>query len=312
MNFFNKRKRNEDHEEDKQLVQPSKKSRVVSLVKKVGQGIREKLAVAVKALTTRTYTQEVRSSLFTTPAGPLRSARYIMTPLEPFSVKKSALEWRQNSYYVYDSVIPVTESRHHEFKTGGGNYPISILPEHIRKYGSAFLNSDGGVLMAGILDNGKVRGIRCNDRMRRRIIDTVEREFADFLPKVPPTLYRVKFIPVIYKQTPFERREGRYTYVTDVFVIEIAVKAGEKEELYETGKHKVFIRRESSVQGPLNPLQIKDIVISKYRAKIQGRRIAKLAEKDKEKETSPKVKAADKSVAPKPVKTQKTVIVVSP
>ena len=51
--------------------------------------------------------------------------------------------------------------------------------------------------------------------------------------------HRVKFIPVIYKQTPFERREGRYTYVTDVFVIEIAVKAGEKEELYETGKHKV-------------------------------------------------------------------------
>ena len=37
--------------------------------------------------------------------------------------------FRQNSYYVYDSVIPVTESRHHEFKTGGGNYPISILPE---------------------------------------------------------------------------------------------------------------------------------------------------------------------------------------
>ena len=28
----------------------------------------------------------------------------------------------------------------------------------------------------------------------------------------------------------------------------------------------MYIRRESSVQGPLNPLQIKDIVISKYRA----------------------------------------------
>lgn len=95
MNLF-KRKRKEglEHEEDSQLVQPSKKSRVVSLVKKVGQGIREKLAVAVKALTTRTYSQEVKSSLFTTPAGPLRSARYIMTPLEPFSVKKSTLEWR--------------------------------------------------------------------------------------------------------------------------------------------------------------------------------------------------------------------------
>ena len=39
------------------------------------------------------------------------------------------LPCRQKSYYVYDSVIPVTESRHHEFKTGGGNYPITILPE---------------------------------------------------------------------------------------------------------------------------------------------------------------------------------------
>ena len=28
--------------------------------------------------------------------------------------------------------------------------------QHIRKYGSAFLNSDGGVLMAGILDNGEL------------------------------------------------------------------------------------------------------------------------------------------------------------
>lgn len=27
--------------------------------------------------------------------------------------------------------------------------------QHVRKYGSAFLNSDGGVLMAGILDDGK-------------------------------------------------------------------------------------------------------------------------------------------------------------
>ena len=79
------------------------------------------------------------------------------------------------------------ESRNFEFKTGGGAYPIQILPEvrhsgdsvlcftiflkskvdqscimpgtklflqHIRKYGSAFLNCDGGVLIAGILDNG--------------------------------------------------------------------------------------------------------------------------------------------------------------
>lgn len=30
----------------------------------------------------------------------------------------------------------------------------SLFLKHIRKYGSAFLNCDGGVLIAGILDNG--------------------------------------------------------------------------------------------------------------------------------------------------------------
>lgn len=33
--------------------------------------------------------------------------------------------------------------------------------QHVRKYGSAFLNSDGGVLMAGILDDGK---LYCNNK----------------------------------------------------------------------------------------------------------------------------------------------------
>ena len=36
---------------------------------------------------------------------------------------------RKNSYFVLDSVMPVTESHWHEFKTGGGRYPITILPE---------------------------------------------------------------------------------------------------------------------------------------------------------------------------------------
>lgn len=76
-------------------------------------------------------------------------------------------------------------------------------------------------------------------------------------------------------------------YVADVFVIEISVKAAVKGELYETRKNQVFIRRESSVQGPLNPLQIKDIVISKYREVIEIRRMeAALAKGQEPKPTS--------------------------
>lgn len=88
MNFF-KRKRNEDDDRE-----PKKPRTIVSLVCKAGNSLKEKLSVAVRALTSRTYRQDIKSFLFTTPAGPLRSARYMMTPLEPFSAIKSSSEWR--------------------------------------------------------------------------------------------------------------------------------------------------------------------------------------------------------------------------
>ena len=97
MNFFKKkRKVDEEHEEvDTKEIQPaSKKSRLVSIVKSVGENIRSKVTVALNALTGRSYTHRIPSALFTTPAGPLRSARYVMTPLDHFSVKKAALKWR--------------------------------------------------------------------------------------------------------------------------------------------------------------------------------------------------------------------------
>ncbi|KAK2570127.1 Schlafen-like protein 1 [Acropora cervicornis] len=64
--------------------------------------------------------------------------------------------------------------------------------EHVQKYGCAFLNSDGGVLMAGILDNGRVCGIFCPDRMRREVVNSIDKEFSYFLPKVPSNFYQWK------------------------------------------------------------------------------------------------------------------------
>ena len=96
MNFFTKeRKADREHEEYSKEIQPaSKKSRLVSIVKKVGENIRSKVTVTLNAIAGRSYTHRIPSALFTTPAGPLRSARCVMTPLEPFSVKKAALTWR--------------------------------------------------------------------------------------------------------------------------------------------------------------------------------------------------------------------------
>lgn len=94
MNFFKRKRKHDDDKEQQFDEKEPKRSKIVSLVRKAGNNLKEKFSVAVKALTSRTYTQDVKSFLFTTPAGPLRSARYVMTPLVPFSAVKSSLEWR--------------------------------------------------------------------------------------------------------------------------------------------------------------------------------------------------------------------------
>jgi len=68
------------------------------------------------------------------------------------------------------TVMPLTESRNVEFKKGGALYSqrnmkevtqftcnvhhFTSLLQQICRYGSAFLNSGGGVIYFGVLDNG--------------------------------------------------------------------------------------------------------------------------------------------------------------
>ena len=58
--------------------------------------------------------------------------------------------------YQLGAVVPARESRVVEYKAGGGSYTTNILPTHINKYGSAFLNSSGGTLCIGVNDDGNV------------------------------------------------------------------------------------------------------------------------------------------------------------
>ena len=94
MNFFKRKRDSKDQELIDAEKEPKKLSTVVSLVRKVGNPVKQKFNVALKALTSRTYSQDVKSVLYTTPAGPLRSARYIMTPAVPYSTAKLSLEWQ--------------------------------------------------------------------------------------------------------------------------------------------------------------------------------------------------------------------------
>ena len=83
------------------LPNQEKNPELYLLLKKEGQGLQDKIAVAVKALSSITYTQDVKSSLFPATAGPLRLARYFMTIWETLSVKKLWLE-RQSEIIMKD------------------------------------------------------------------------------------------------------------------------------------------------------------------------------------------------------------------
>ncbi|CAB3980318.1 schlafen 1 [Paramuricea clavata] len=226
-----------------------------STVKK--EGLFARAFRKIKRRILRVYQPKVPAiCLCKTPANGTRTqARYEITPQH---VEKESINHLLPRYYILNQFVDMRESRNFEFKTGGGAYPIHILPEHIRKYGSAFLNCDGGVLIAGILDNGLVKGIFCDRRMQDRIRSTVEREMSEFYPPVHKNLYSVYFIPI------FDRRLGQY--LVNIQVVEIVFKGGEPLALYECGRHMVYLKREGSVDGPLSPLRIKDIVLRKYRS----------------------------------------------
>ena len=69
--------------------------------------------------------------------------------------------------YQLGALMPARESRVVEYKAGGGNYAINILPTHINKYGSAFLNSSGGTLCIGVNDDGNAIVNPCRHTLYR-------------------------------------------------------------------------------------------------------------------------------------------------
>ena len=172
---------------------------------------------------------------------------YSMTPETPFTPTSGRADSRT---YKVGAVVTKTESRHVEYKAGGGNYPTQILPSHVRRYGSAFLNSGGGKLCIGVTDDGVVAGIRATRLAdRERIKQIIVGEFSKFTPAVKDDLYEIRFVPC--------NKQG-------YFVLEIDIRSGNPKEIYSDGEDKMYYKRDGSVEGPLWPNRIKEIVTSKF------------------------------------------------
>ncbi|KAK3740886.1 hypothetical protein QZH41_013403 [Actinostola sp. cb2023] len=200
-----------------------------------------------------------------TPAH-LKVGRYLLSPDVVSTTQATAPSRNEHYLYIRDCKFHLTEDKYHEFKAAGGRYFQDILPEHIRKYGSGFLNSNGGTLICGILDGGTIQGVYLSYMLKRLITSTIEREFSKFRPRVGKNLWEVEFVTV-YANSCNNNYIKAYTCVPvrDLYIVEVHIHKGQEGEIYEDGLHKVFIRREASVEGPLPPIKIKELVLENYK-----------------------------------------------
>ena len=161
--------------------------------------------------------------------------------------------------YRIGTVLKKTESRHVEYKTGGGNYPFSTLPAHVRRYGSAFLNSSGGILYVGVSDDGKYES-KCSQphsvlpigvvlgihlprySQKEDIRHAVQSEFKKFTPTVSEDLYEcvcnVQLILYYYNCT-LCRLKFVQCNRPNYYILQLSVRSGDPSEIYADGENKV-------------------------------------------------------------------------
>ncbi|XP_022083359.1 uncharacterized protein LOC110975297 [Acanthaster planci] len=154
------------------------------------------------------------------------------------------------------------ETRSLEFKRGGGDFK-KYLRKHLTKYICAFLNSEGGTLMIGVDDGGFVQGVFCDHQTEDQVRLMIDQLIGHFDPPVLPQMYRLDFIPV---KDPHSTEAD-----PDVKVVEIVVRSGRSNILYETPEGEVFIRRDGGVQGPLRPKEIQEWCHMKFSQEHQER-----------------------------------------
>ena len=181
-------------------------------------------------------------------------ADYVLTPLE----RDKENQKKKNIYYLGEE-LDATESRKVEYKEGGVLYKKDALITLVEKYGSAFLNSEGGKILAGVNDKGIVKGVYVSPDDYDKIVETINSELGKLRPFVHRSLYSVKTYPVLQtgKKSLFA------TLKTDkLCIVEFAFSKGIDGELYESGSRHVYLRRDGGVQGPLKPLHILKILLS--------------------------------------------------
>ncbi|XP_034540703.1 schlafen-like protein 1 [Notolabrus celidotus] len=149
------------------------------------------------------------------------------------------------------------ETRTIEFKAGLGGYMKNFFKADVLRYGCAFLNSDGGSLVVGVNDDGFVRGVPFSHKSEDETRQQLDIVMLAFTPALFPFNYSLSFLPVV--------KPGQSEHNLRVLCLTFKAPSGSSEPvLYTSGTGRVLIRRDASVQCPLDL----PVIIEWYRQKF--------------------------------------------
>ena len=163
------------------------------------------------------------------------------TPLPENHLKPSVSQRRpsERGFYIFKEEVKTYEDRNTEFKACTTRaFNISLAVELIAPYVSAFLNTEGGTIYYGVRDDGVVTGVVLNRKLRDNLVLALDAAINKFTPHVNSDNYNIHFADVC---------NSHMQKMPEMYVVEISVKAGSKNEVYFTHKKEAYIRRDASI-----------------------------------------------------------------
>ena len=138
---------------------------------------------------------------------------------------------KKNSFpenFILDNIVDLYEDENYEFKQFNLSKKQDVL-KHLKlfmKYLTAFLNSNSGVLLFGINDNGIIKGINMNVEIKEEMKYQIKKMISKFDEHiVKQNFITFEFYPVLDKDK---------NVIDNLYVIAIFVKIGYPDKIYTT------------------------------------------------------------------------------
>ena len=136
----------------------------------------------------------------------------------------------------------------HEFKEVKGQNPTKSIQNLVDEYIIAFLNSLGGSIFWGICDDGTVKSLKLNTRLKDDINKAINQKINTIEPSIDPTRIGVTYHNVVGME--------------NAYVLEVSVPKSNQKGLYFNSSGKTWVKVNGCKQK-LQGIALQDYIIQR-------------------------------------------------